>query len=626
MSTLRLAASGARAHRGSLAGTFLVLALAGALLSMTGVLIQSGSGPDGGILAALAGSFAGTAIVVVMLVVASTVALGLRQRRRELALLRAVGATRQQVRGLVGAELALVTAVAAPLGAIPGLLLTSRLTPMLVEGGVVPEGFHLSVTPGPAVAAVLLLLPVALVAAALATRETLRAPVTEAVRESTVEPRTIGRGRRITALSLAVLGLGVALTPVLVSGVIGSATAASSAFLLVGAAALAGPLVVAWMLGRDAVLRRVARGASGRLALANTRGFSRRLTTAVVPLALALAAGTVQTTTDRTVIEAASRQLADGLHADLVVTPGDGHADAGAVLRTPGVTAAAPISAVTAQVRTDEDDVPGFDGLSWETASVQVLPTRLDGLLDPGVVDGSLAGLARPDTVAVSTDALLGTGIGVGETVGLRLGGQEGRATVVATYERGLGFGDYLTGQATQRAHDVEAGPVAVLVRASEPDRVAAALAGQGMTTVSEAAYVDDAVDASAGERRLSAVLLLALLAFIALAAANTLVMTTAARREELALLRRTGATPRQLVTMASVEALIAAATAWAIGTAAVIPAVLGVGFGLLGPSGPRLDLTTYAALSGLVLLISLTTVVPTVARQLRGTGGRTGA
>lgn len=623
MTTLRLAVAGARAQRGPLTASFLVLGLAAALLSVTGVLIQSGTGAGGGMLAALAGSFAGTAIVVVILVVASTVGLSLRQRRRELALLRAIGATRRQVRRLVAAELGLVTAVAGPIGAAAGMILAGRLTPVLVDGGVVADGFDMTMTPVPALSAIALLVPVALVAASLATRETVRTPPTEAVRQSIVEPQAVGRGRRLTALVLTVFGLAVALTPVVVSGTIGAASAASSAFLLVGAAALAGPLLVAWCLNRHGLLRLLSRGPAGRLAVANTRGFSRRLTTAIVPLALALAAGTVQSTTNRTVAEASTRQLAAGLQADLVVAPADGLSDrqTASLSGTPGVDSVVALSSTMAQLRVEpkNEDVPALDGLSWESASVRILPEDVGSTVDPDVQDGSLADLGRPDTVAVSRDALFATGVGVGDTVGLRLGGEETEATVVATYERGLGFGDYLTGVATARAHRVSTVADTALLVTSSPGEVRRALADQGVTAVDEAAYVDRAATAGAGERRLSLVLLLSLLAFIVLAAANTLVMTTAGRWEEFALLHRTGATRRQLIATATVESIIAAVTAWAIGTAAVVPAVLGVGFGLLGASGPRVDLTTYAALSALTVLIALGTVIPTVARQTLG-------
>ncbi|MGZ4452403.1 MAG: FtsX-like permease family protein, partial [Nocardioides sp.] len=419
-----MAVAGARAHRGSLTGTFLVLALAGALLSITGVLFESsarGGGArgatDAAALSAVAGSFGGTASVVVVLVVASTVALALKQRRRELALLRAIGATKRQIRRLIGTELVLVAAVAAPLGAVPALFAARRLTPLLIDGGVVSPGFQLALSPLPVLGAVVVLVPVALLAAALATRETLRTSPTEAVRESAVEPRGVGRGRRLTAAGLAISGLATAGTPLLVPGTVGSASAATSAFLLVGAAAVAGPLLIGWCLDRATVLER-ARSAPGRLAIANTRGFSRRLTTAIVPLALALTAGTVQSTTDQAVVKAARAQLAAGLRADVIVTaPGpDGRSALTArqfaeVTQVPGVAAAVPVSRVSAQ----------FDVDGWEPTAVSVVPAANAGsVYDLGVVDGSLADLARPDTVAASTDALFASGIHVGDRVRMR--------------------------------------------------------------------------------------------------------------------------------------------------------------------------------------------------------------
>ena len=627
MTTMRLAVANARAYRGGLTGTCLVLALAGVLLSLTGVLVESGlraagaASADGAMLATVAGSFGGTAMAVVVLVVASTVALALRQRRRELALLRAVGATRRQVRRLVGAELALATIVAAPPGAVAGLLAARRLTPLLVEGGVVSDGFHLTLSPLPVVFAVVLLLPVALVAATLATRETLRTPPTEAVRESVVEPRTVGRSRRVTAAVLAALGLMSATTPGAVSGTMGAATAATSALLLVGAAAVAGPLLVGWCLDRRGI-RRLAGGASGRLAVANTRGFSRRLTAAVVPLALALAAGTVQSSTDRALADAARAQLEAGLHADAVVTqPGITAAQVRAVAATPGVVSAVPLSTIPAQVRTDEDGVPGLPALSWDPTQMRVLPTTgAGGTLDLDTVAGSLGDLRRPDTIAASTDALVGTGIGVGDRVEIRLAGTETTATLVATYRRGLGFGDYLTGAATADAHGARspADTVVIVTRPGTRPTVLSALHRAGLAALDKEAYVAAATTPQAGAQRLSLALLLALLAFIALAAGNTLVMTTASRQAELALLQRTGATRRQLLAMATWEAAISAVTAWTIGTAAVVPSVLGVSYGLLGWTVPRVDLTTYAALSALVVVIALATTVPTVAWQLR--------
>ncbi|WP_241249918.1 ABC transporter permease [Rhodococcus sp. X156] len=609
----RLARSGAAAHLPSLVGPFVVLALAGVLLSGTGVLIESGlrSGGDAGFLIALASSFTGTATMLVVFVVAATVSLALRQRQRDFALLRAVGATRGQIRSLVSRETGLVTLVAAPVGALVGLVAVRSLTPLLASSQMVTPDFQLALSPLPVLGALVFLLPVAWLAARLATRGTLRAAPTAAIGDSVVEPVGIGRVRRTSAIVVAAVGLAAALSPVAVPGALGSATAAVSAFLLIGAAALAGPALVAW------VLHRIGRrgGPATQLALANTRGFSRRLTTVVVPLALALGVGTVQATIDDTMVVAGAQQLADGLHADLVVTGTD--LERHQLTAVPGVDVATPLASVPAQVRTD-DESGWLGALGWEPVPVRALPAGgVAATLDPGVVDGDLAGLDRTDTVAISRDARMDTGKGLGDTIAIRwAGGELTVATVVAVYDRGLGFGDYLTGQGTPASHGVDVRPDTVLLRTSDAG-VGPAVAGLGLTVQGEQEHVDAVVAAGGGQRELSTMLLLLLLAFVGVAAANALVLTTAGRRAELVLLWRTGATRRQLVAMAGVEALVTGVVAWLIGTATVLPAVLGVSVGLLGPAVPPVDLATYGALSAAVLLIPLLTVVPVVARAV---------
>jgi putative ABC transport system permease protein len=255
-----------------------------------------------------------------------------------------------------------------------------------------------------------------------------------------------------------------------------------------------------------------------------------------------------------------------------------------------------------------------LDALAWEPTTVHAItpgPTGL--LLDPDVSAGSLADLARPGTVAVSSDATFDTGFRLGATVPLRWpDGTTTTPVVVAVYERGLGFGDYLVGPGTL---DAEA-PASVLV--DGVDGAPAAIGALGLDAVSPASYAQDATAAGAAERRVSSVLLLALLAFVLLGAANTLVMVTGRRRAEIRLYRRTGATSAQLVRMAVVESLLTGGVAWAIGTLAVLPAILGVGLGLLGPVVPPVDLRAYGALSLAVLALPLLTVVPTVARLAR--------
>ena len=627
-----------------MAGSFVIVLLASALLTATGVLMESGvragaASPQlvGGamMLAPIAASFAGTLILVVVLMVASTIAAALRQRRREFALLRAVGATGQQVRSMITGEVLLVFAVAGPLGALPGLLMARLLTPTLVTSGVVPAGFDLTFSPLPVLATLVLLVPIGLLAARLAGREAVATSPTAAVRQSDEEPSALGRGRRITAAVLGAAGLVIALVPFVMPGMMGSALGSTSAFLLVAAGALAGPMVVAWMAEHALRLVQPLGWASGHLAMANARGFSRRLSTAIVPLALLLALGTVQSAVNKTAAEAAVDQLSDGLRADLVVDAGGVSSDRLAqIAQLPGVRAAVSTGYAMAEVKveSDDDDFAGFDSLSWEQTGLRVIdPGTLAAVIDPQVSSGSLADLDGVDTVAIGRDATFGTGKGVGDTIDVRYasaaqGTETGEvtevtevtATIVAVYDRALGFGAFFVGDATTAAHDVPIIPDVILIQ-TEPGAAGSVgdqLDAMGLPAQDTGAYIEETAAAGAGEQDLSTILLLALLAFIALAAANTLAMLTAQRSGEFSLLRRTGATGRQVTAMVAVESAFVMLGALAIGTLAVLPALVGASYGLLNTPIPTVDWGVYGGLAAAVAVIAVLTIVPVALRK----------
>lgn len=612
-----IAVSGVRAHRVAFTGTALVLALAAAVVAVTGVLAESGvrlnaagDTASGSLLVALASSYAGTALVVVVMVVAATVSLTLRGRRREFALLRAVGTTPTQVRRAVTLEVLMVTGVAAPVGAVGGLFGARLLDPLLVRAGLVAPDFTSGLSPLPVLLAVLLVLATAVPVGRLAARESARLAPTAALQQSAVEPRRVGPARRVSALTLTVAGLAAAFSPLFVPGTVGGATAAVSAFLLIGAVALAGPVLVGWLFDRLARLPSTAGTPAVMLAVRNVRGFSRRLTTVVVPLALVVATATVQTSVDRAVSAAAAEQLAATLDADLVVTSGQALTPdtLAQVAQVPGVASVAPLASVPAQVRTDDDAGPGFaEALAWEATALGVVPMGSE-LFDPGVTAGSLADLAAPNTVAVSSDAMFETGAALGRTLTLRLGDDVVDARVVAEYSRGLGAGGLLTGPATAEAHGLDVHPGSALVDVAAgagPQQVASALAGLGLAASDVATHVEVALQAGEGENVLSTALLL-LLVLVAVGAATTLALTTSARRDELTLLHRTGTTRRQLTAMTTVESLVTGVTAWAVGTVAVVPAVVGVSAGLLGGGWPVVDLPAYAVASAGVVGLAL--------------------
>jgi putative ABC transport system permease protein len=376
-------------------------------------------------------------------------------------------------------------------------------------------------------------------------------------------------------------------------GTMGSAAGSTSAFLLISAAALAGPAIVAFAARRAARASRSSRVASLMLAVVNTRGFSRRLTAAIIPLALFLALGTVQTGVNSSIVQGAAMHLRDGLGSDLVITSPDGvtATQLAEITSAPGVDSLVASSAVPAEILTQ--DVDGQT--TWEASGVRALTGSPAGLLDADVTSGSLEDLATPGTIAVSNESGFGTSIDLGDTVSLRFGDTELDATIVAVYERGLGFGEYIID-----GRNLPTTPVVADTVFTQGSRVD--LPGLETMTVDE--YVDQTVTGAASSQQLGAVLLYVLIFFIAIAAANTLVMLTGARRSEFALLRRIGATRRQLNSMIGIESIFVALAALVIGTVSVLPALFGAAYGILGGLSLAIDWPVYGALTAAVAVI----------------------
>ncbi|WP_127572330.1 ABC transporter permease [Georgenia faecalis] len=569
-----------------------------------------------GMLTALSASFAGTALLVAVFVVANTLALSVAQRRREFALLKAVGTTRGQVHAMIAREVTLVAGLAALLGAGPGYWLASFLGEQFAGAGVIPASFVLARSPLPALAAVLLSVVTALGAAAVAARRPAAIEPVDALRESVVETPALGRVRILTSVVLAVLGLGASLAPLVLPGLGGVVVVASAALVLVIAAGLAGPWIVERLLHVLGPVLRRSRSASVVLADANARGFTRRLSSAVVPLALAIALGSVQLFTPTTVAAEAARQASDGTVADLVVAaPASGISDAvaGEVAALPGVEAVTAVTTSEALVTTELVD----DEALAERIGVQgVDPATVDQTLDLGVTGGDLERLAEPGTVALSTESARSLGADEGEEVTFHLGdGAPTTATVVATYERGLGFGDVTMDGAVLRAHTTTGLADHLLVATSSPDGagVADAVAALGLVAQDRDELAAVASDVTTGDEWVSLLALLVILGYVGLAVVNTLVMATAERRGEFDLLRLVGSTDRQVRRMAGVESLLVVGMAVVIGTAIAIPPLAGIALGVSGLPFPTIAPVPYLLIVGVTALLGVASIaVPT--------------
>jgi putative ABC transport system permease protein len=593
-------------------GVFLTLLLASALVFGSGTLMDSGMrssdpfSPEATVLPAMMGSFGGIAVMLAVLVVSQAFAAALRDRRREFALLRAVGATGGQVRRLISTEVFATAVGAIPLGAIAGFYGARALVPLLRTNGIVTDAFTPVVSYWALLATVGVLLPAAWIAGRLAAREMASLSPSSAVSTASADARTLGKGRLVAAAVCAVGGLVATSSPFVVPGAMGGATGAASAFLFITAVALAGPALVlrgaTWLAKRRVLPSR----AAAVLATANSRGYSRRVTAAVVPLALLISLGSVQSGMGRIAADAAAQQLGDGITADFVwqADPSGETVPLDVVRNLPGVSAVAASQVGMVQVEVDS---------AWEASSVRSIELGEPGaLIDPDVSSGDLQALANAGTVAAASDSLMFTGKGLGDQLHVRYpDGTEAQLTVVAIYQRGLGLGGLIVGSEGFEPAAAMGAPPMVLISAEsgQHESVVAAAAAIGITAVPTQDYVD-AVMQAGGDNALGDTLLLVLLAFIAIAAGNALVIATRARSKEFEMLGRIGATKGQLRAMLSIEATLVAIAAVGIGTLTAVPGLTAASLALVRGFSLGLDITVYAGLAAAVVVVAFLGVV----------------
>lgn len=316
---------------------------------------------------------------------------------------------------------------------------------------------------------------------------------------------------------------------------------------------------------------------------------------AVTPLTLLIGMACTVLFVTPTLGDAARAQAREGVRAEWVLQgrgPGVPGAAAERIRRTPGVLAATEIVHTSIRV-----------GLT-KYAAQGVTPAGLDRTWNPGVTAGSLTGFGEK-SVAVSEPAADQLGLKPGSPLSLTLGdGTPVTLTVSAVYARGLGFGDVTLPHGLVAAHVDD--PLASSVLVAGPvvrEVLASAVREYPGVAVLSAAEADGArAERQAAGSEINLLAMGLVLAFTAIAVANTLAMSTGERLREFAMLRLAGATRRQVRGMLRVEALavllmgvvlgsgisLAVLTAFSVGmtgtaAAVVLPLVYGVVVGGAG-------------------------------------------
>lgn len=549
-----------------------------------------------GLLIGLSSAMSGTLLLIVGFIIAGVLSVSVANQRRDLALLRVLGATPRQLRRLIASQATVVTLAAAPFGIALGFLLAGRFVDLLVELGMLSARLPVIVGPLPALAAVLLAVLVVQLAARGAAMRTSRLPATEAVAESRSEPRSPAAIRSTIGSALIGLALASTLVPLFTRTEAAFVSAGSSIMLAIIGLALVAPALVRASTIR--LRRRLGAGRSGGsavtwLAISNSHGYALRTAGAVTVLALAVGLTVVQVFSQTTLAAVVAHDVRDGSQVAATVTAtggGLGEEDRRNLAALPEVDAAVPLIGSTVVRRYTE-----AGKRRAEPHRALAVGHGASRVLDPGVVDGDLSEL-RSNAIAMDATTAWFAGHGIGDRVPVVLAdGREAKPRLVATYDRGLGFGkvmasvDLLT-DGRQRGYD------AILLAGSDPAAVTAAASGwaEGRPGARAdrggAAAGLDAGAAIGPDRWVNLVVSLALLGYVLLGVGNSLVAATTRRRGEFASLRLIGATPRQIRRMIRRETALLCSIAVGSGLLlSVLPMTfLGIGFvGLPWPQGP---------------------------------------
>lgn len=578
------------------------------------------AGAARGTLVAIGSSFAGTAILIALFVVAGTLSLSIQRRRRDFALMRAIGATPMQIHRLIAQEVLIVAGAGALVGVIPGFFLAIAMRFGFAQAGVIPQDFALTFGPIPALIAVVVMVVASQLAAAVAARRPARINPIEALQEASTTPSRLGRGRTITGIILGVIGLLASAVPLFVPGMIAVAGPAAAALFLIVAVGLLGPGLVRVAITVFGGPLRHSKSPSAFLAAANARSNSRRLAAAIVPLALGIGLGLVQVGTQSIIAAEATTQSHAGVTAELMVTGGaSGLSDdaVAAIAQTSGVRAANPVA--LSQIIFSYIQLG--DPTSEQYPVQGIDPAATASTMDLGVVAGTLTSLTGAHTIALSSDAALAAGVGVGDSVRGHLGdGMAVTSKVVAIYTRGLGFGDVTMTNPALLAHTTTGLSNYVLV-GTQPGQLAhvqKALDAAGFTVANRSelrAAGDSARDANS---LVNLIALAVILGYIAIAVVNTLVMATGERRREFALMQLVGSTRRQVRAMMRTESVMVAVFAAALGILVAAPPLIGISFGISGQPLPNISPIESVAIIGSLSIIGLISLAAATRAAMR--------
>ncbi|MET8944887.1 ABC transporter permease [Streptomyces sp. NPDC004542] len=569
----------------------------------------------------LSAVFGGMATLVAIFIVSSTIGLAVQQRRREFALLRAIGATPGQLRRMLLGETLLLSLVSGAVAWLLGPPLGRLLFDALVDAGLAAEVLDFSLGWIPRGAATGAMLLTALLGGWIGARRAVTAKPTEALAEAATQQRWFNKTRLVlSVLFLSGTAALATLTIVLFDGTIAAVTAGPTVIVAVIGIALLTPGLTKTLVKALAVPLRRLTGVNGELALLNSTVRAVRMASVVTPVMLAVGYATGNIYLQTTMVDAAETAYVENLRADAVLTTASGGIDPALLERvraTDGVAGASLYTGSLGFIEKPQDSSQSEDGLPLQGVSADGVSATFAAEVTRGDL-GRLTGTS----IALTEDKADHLDLDIGDTVTVRLGDRSARElTVVAVYQGRTGYDMGLMPAATLAAHTSGGLPSQIMVRADEGTseaQLAAALAPladsvPGTMVVDRDTLVESHVESMEVMAWINYLLGGAIVGYAAISMINSLIMSTNSRRREFGLQRLNGATRAQVLRMATGEALLVTAVGVILGTVAaamsLIPFSLSAADSWL-PSGP---LWIYPGTIGVVTAVTLgATLAPT--------------
>ncbi|MFI9121666.1 ABC transporter permease [Streptomyces bikiniensis] len=536
--------------------------------------------------------FAGIALFVGVFLIANTFTMLVAQRTKELALMRAVGASRRQITRSVLAEAGLVGLVASTVGLVLGVGLAVALRSAMNAFDLkIPAG-GLVVGPAPVVSAFAVGVLITMLAAWLPGRRAAKIPPVAAMNsvhatastKSLVLRNSVGAAFTALGVVLIVFGAGQ-------GGDEGRMLIAGGAFLT-----LIGVIVLIPMLSRPviALIRPLfvgLFGISGKLAGLNAVRNPRRTGATASALAIGLTLVTGLSVIGATVGTAIDKMTVDQIKADYMVTMASGDSLSeeaiAALAKAPGVTAVSPQQAGALEIKG-----------SFVSAS-GVTPGDIEKVLNLHVVNGSLASLGQGQ-IAIADRTAEKRGLKVGDTVPVEyMDKAKGKLTVGAIYEESEFVSPVMIDRKLINAHEQQPYTREVYVAmdggasAANAEALSKAMGDNPGITVMNHKDIRDAFGGPINMLLNIVYGLLGMALIIAvLGVVNTLAMSVFERQQEIGMLRAIGLDRRRVKRMVRLEAVVIS----------VFGAVVGIGLGAF--LGWAIGETFKSSLPGYVLVL----------------------